>query len=187
MNNSNPTKIVTGLVRFSYCDVFQPRAVNEGEEPKYSICILIDKSDKETVDKVKAAVNAAIGSNTSTLAGKNGQVNKATLKMPLRDGDTDRPDDPAFEGKYFFNATTKRKPAVVDINRDPILDSDEFYSGCYGRASVNFYAFNFQGTKGIAVSLNALQKIKNGEPLGGFVDVEEAFGGDNEWRDDDLL
>ena len=187
MDNNNPTKIVTGLVRFSYCDVFQPRAVNEGDEPKYSICVLINKNDKETVEKIKAAVNAAIGSNTSTLAGKNGQVNRATLKLPLRDGDTDRPDDPAFEGMYFLNATTKRKPAVVDIDRNPILDPGEFYSGCYGRISLNFYAYNFQGTKGIAVGLNAIQKIKDGEPLGGFVDVEAAFGGDNEWRDDNLL
>lgn len=187
MDNNNPTKIVTGLVRFSYCDVFQPRAVNDGEEPKYSICILIDKKDKETIEKVKAAVNAAIGTSQSVLAGKNGQVNKATLKLPLRDGDTDRPDDPAFAGQYFLNATTKRKPAVVDLNRDPIIDPDEFYSGCYGRASLGFYGYNFQGTKGIAVGLNALQKIRDGEPLGGSVSVEEAFGGDNEWKDDPLL
>lgn len=187
MDNNNPAKIVTGLVRFSYCDVFRPRTINEGEEPKYSICVLINKTDKETIEKIKAAVNAAIGNGQSVLAGKNGQVNRATLKLPLRDGDTDRPDDPAFVGQYFLNATTKRKPAVVDIKREEIIDPDEFYSGCYGRASLGFYAYNFQGTKGIAVGLNALQKIRDGEPLGGTVSVEEAFGGDNEWKEDPLL
>lgn len=187
MDNNNPAKIVTGLVRFSYCDVFRPRTINEGEEPKYSICVLINKTDKETIEKIKAAVNAAIGNGQAVLAGKNGQVNRATLKLPLRDGDTDRPDDPAFVGQYFLNATAKRKPAVVDIKREEIIDPDEFYSGCYGRASLGFYAYNFQGTKGIAVGLNALQKIRDGEPLGGTVSVEEAFGGDNEWKEDPLL
>ena len=106
--------------------------------------------------------------------------------MPLRDGDEERSDDPAFEGMMFINANSTRKPAIVDKDLNAIMSKDEFYSGCYGRASINFYAYNVQ-SKGIAAGLNNLQKLEDGEPLAGGSTPDEDFGGDNAWEDDDLM
>ena len=105
--------------------------------------------------------------------------------MPLRDGDVERPDDPAYEGMMFINANSQRKPSIVDKDLNPIMTQEEFYSGCYGRASINFYAFNVQ-SKGIAAGLNNLQKLEDGEMLAGGSTADEDFGGDNAW-DDELM
>lgn len=180
----NTTKVVTGKVRFSYCNVFEPKAMNEGDTPKYSVCILIPKSDTKTVEKIMKAIEAAKQAGKAILADKNGKI-PSTIKNPLRDGDDERGDDPAFEGMYFINANTQRKPSIVDKDLAPIMDRDEFYSGCYGRASLNFFAFNVQ-SKGIAAGLNNLQKLADGEPLAGGSSAEADFGGENEW-DEDLM
>lgn len=179
----NSSKITTGKVRFSYCNVFTPRVMEGEGDGKYTICILVDKKDQFTIEKIKQAVEAAIEAGKSTLANKNGMVNRATLKMPLRDGDVERIDDPSFAGKLFLNATSKRKPGIVDASLNPIINPDEFYSGCYGRVSLNFYAYDFNGTKGIAVGLNNLQKLEDGEPLGGLSSPDEDFGGENAYND----
>lgn len=180
----NTTKVVTGKVRFSYCNVFEPKAMNEGDTPKYSVCILIPKSDTKTVEKIMKAIEAAKQAGKAILADKNGKI-PSTIKNPLRDGDDERGDDPAFEGMYFINANTQHKPSIVDKDLAPIMDRDEFYSGCYGRASLNFFAFNVQ-SKGIAAGLNNLQKLADGEPLAGGSSAEADFGGENEW-DEDLM
>ena len=140
-NQVNSTKVVTGKVRFCYVNVFEPTAMNEGDTPKYNICVLIPKSDTATIDKIKKAVEAAKEAGKAKLADKNGRI-PANLKLPLRDGDEERPDDPAFEDHYFINANSMRQPSIVDRSLNPIMSRDEFYSGCYGRASINFYAFN---------------------------------------------
>lgn len=181
----NSTKVTTGLVRFCYEHVFEPTVVNEGDTPKYSVCIIIPKSDAATVEKIKKAIEAAKVAGKAILADKNGKI-PSTIKVPLRDGDDERGDDPAFANSYFINANSLRKPGIVDHNLDPIMSRDEFYSGCYGRASINFYAFNVQ-SKGIAAGLNNLQKLKDGEPLAGGSTPSEDFGGDNAWADDDLM
>lgn len=178
----NSTKVVTGKVRFCYVNVFEPTCMNEGETPKYNICVLIPKSDTKTVTAIKKAIEAAKVAGKSKLADKNGKI-PATIKVPLRDGDEERSDDPAFEGMYFINANTTRKPAIVDVDLNPIMDKEEFYSGCYGRASINFYAFNVQ-SKGIAAGLQNLQKLEDGEQLAGGSTADEDFGGDNEWNDE---
>ena len=178
----NSTKVVTGKVRFCYVNVFEPTCMNEGETPKYNICVLIPKPDTKTVTAIKKAIEAAKVVGKSKLADKNGKI-PATIKVPLRDGDEERSDDPAFEGMYFINANTTRKPAIVDIDLNPIMDKEEFYSGCYGRASINFYAFNVQ-SKGIAAGLQNLQKLEDGEQLAGGSTADEDFGGDNEWNDE---
>lgn len=180
----NSTKVVTGKVRFCYVNVFEPTAMNDGETPKYNICILIPKSDTKTVEAVKKAIEAAKIAGKAKIADKNGKI-PSSIKIPLRDGDEDRSDDPAFEGMYFINANSQRKPTVVDRELNPIMDKDEFYSGCYGRASINFYAFNVQ-SKGIAAGLQNLQKLEDGEMLAGGSTAEEDFGGENEW-DDELM
>lgn len=184
-NQVNPTKVVTGKVRFCYANVFEPTAMNEGDTPKYNICILIPKSDTATIDKIKKAIEAAKEAGKAKLADKNGRI-PANLKLPLRDGDEERPDDPAFEDHYFINANSMRQPSIVDRSLNPIMSRDEFYSGCYGRASINFYAFNVS-SKGIAAGLNNLQKLEDGEMLAGGSTVEEDFGGDNAVQGDDMM
>lgn len=178
MSNTNPTKVVTGKVRFSYVHVFEPAAVSEGsEDKKYSVSIIIPKSDKATLKKINDAIEAA---KQLGIAKWGGKVPKS-LKLPLRDGDLER-DEECYENSYFLSAKTDRKPGIVDANLDEIISRDEFYSGCYGRASVNFFPFDVNGSKGIAVGLQNLQKLEDGERLGGGSSAAEDFGSD----DDDL-
>lgn len=178
------TKVITGKVRFCYCSVFEPQAMNDGDTPKYNVCILIPKSDTKTLDKIKKAIEAAKVAGKAKIADKNGKI-PSTLKTPLRDGDEERSDDPAYKGMMFINASSTRKPTIVDKDLNPIMSQDEFYSGCYGRASINFYAFNVQ-SKGIAAGLNNLQKLADGESLAGGSTADEDFGGNNAW-DDELM
>lgn len=172
------TKVITGKVRFSYAHVFEPSAAMEGQEKKYSVSLVIPKSDKKTIGKIKEAIEAALLEGAAKFGGKIPKV----YKNPLRDGDDERPDDEAYENSMFINANSPRKPGIVDENLDAIIDKDDFYSGCYGRASVNFYAFNVSGNKGIACGLNNLQKLEDGERLSGGSSAEDDFG-----SDDDLM
>lgn len=178
------TKVVTGKVRFCYEHVFEPSAMTADDDPKYSVCIVISKNDKKTLDKINAAIEAAKQAGKSKIADKNGKI-PANLKTPLRDGDVERADDPTFENAFFINANSNRKPGIVDADLNPIMDKDEFYSGCYGRASLNFYAYAVQ-SKGIACGLNNLQKLEDGERLAGGSTAEDDFGGDNAYDDNDL-
>ena len=180
----NPTRVVTGKVRFSFCNVFTPVAVNAGETPKYSVCLLIPKTDTKTVDLIKKAIEAAKSENKAKLADKMGRV-PSNLKTPLRDGDEERPDAPEFAGMYFINANTHNQPGIVDRDRNPILAKEDFYPGCYGRASINFFAYNVDRSKGIAAGLNNLQKLADGPHLSGGPSAEEDFGGENDWNGDE--
>ena len=181
MANTQPiTKVITGKVRFSYVHVFEPKAIEEGQTPKYSASILILKKDQKTIDNVKKAVEAAKQAGKVKFGGKI----PAKLKLPLRDGDEERPDDENYAGCYFINANSTNAPGIVDENRQSIIDKDEFYSGCYGLASINFYAFNAAGNKGVAAGLNNLMKTDDGERLGGGSSAEEDFGAP---EDDDLM
>ena len=179
----NPMKVITGPnTRWSYCNVWQPKSINGGT-PKYSVSLIIPKSDTVTINKIKAAIEAAYKEGEAKLKGNGRSVPAlSVLKTPLRDGDAERPDDESYANAYFVNANSATAPGIVDADRQPILDTSEVYSGVYGRASINFYAFNSNGNKGIACGLNNLQKIRDGEPLGGksrpeddFADEEEDF------------
>lgn len=182
VTKNTDTKVITGKVRFSYVHIFQPHAIEDGQEPKYSICLLIPKSDKETLKKIKAAVEAAKQAGASKWGGKI----PANLKTPLRDGDTEREDQPEYAGHYFINCSSKTAPGVIDRNKQEIMDSQEVYSGCYGRASINFYAFNTAGNKGIAAGLNNIQKLADGDYLGGRSRAEDDFDDlEDEYADDD--
>jgi hypothetical protein len=173
------TKVITGKVRFSYAHVHEPKAIQEGQKEKYSVSILIPKSDKATIDKINKAVEAAKQEGKGKW---NGKI-PAVLKLPLRDGDAERPDDEAYEGCMFLNANSVNKPGIVGPDREEIMSNEEFYSGCFGRASINFYAYNQSGNKGIACGLNNLQKLEDGDRLsGGGSTAAEDFG-----SDDDLL
>ena len=181
----NPTKVVTGKnTRFSYLIVNEPKSINGGT-PKYSVSLIIPKSDTVTIEKCKAAIKAAYDEGQSKLKGNGKSVPALKmLKTPLRDGDEERPDDPAYADSYFINANSATKPGVVDADCQPILDTSELYSGIYGRASINFYTFNTNGNRGIACGLNNLQKLRDGEPLGGKSRAEDDFADDD---DDDFL
>ena len=175
-NYINPTKVITGLnTRWSYANVWEAKSINGGT-PKFSVSLIIPKDDTVTVNKIKAAIQSAYEEGQSKLKGNGKTVpTLSIIKTPLRDGDLERPDDEAYAGCYFINANSASAPGIVDADRQPIIDRSEVYSGVYGRASINFYAFNSNGNKGIACGLNNLQKIKDGEPLGGKSRAEDDF------------
>lgn len=181
----NPTKVITGInTRWSYANIWDPKAI-DGGKPKYSVSLIISKDDKATLDKIKAAIQAAYEEGQSKLKGNGKSVPPlSAIKNPLRDGDIEKPDDEAYAGSYFVNANSATAPGVVDADRQPIIERSEVYSGVYGRASISFYAFNVNGNKGIACGLNNLQKIRDGEPLGGKASAESDFATD---EDDDFL
>jgi len=173
---NNPTKVITGVnTRWSYVNAWEPKSINGGT-PKYSVSLIIPKSDTKTLEKIRAAIQAAYEEGQSKLKGNGRSVPAlSALKTPLRDGDAERPDDEAYTNSYFINANSGTAPGIVDADRNPILERSEVYSGVYGRASINFYAFNSNGNKGIACGLNNLQKIRDGEPLGGKSRAEDDF------------
>lgn len=176
--NTNPTKVIVPC-RFSYLHCWEPDSVN-GSEPKYSVSAIIPKSDTKTVNAIKAAIEQAKKDSVSKWGGKV----PGNLKLPLRDGDIDRPDDEAYAGCYFFNANSRQAPQVVDSKVQPILDQSEVYSGCYGKISVIFYGYNSNGNRGIAAGLGNIQKLKDGESLGGRTSAADDFQTEDE---DDFL
>lgn len=175
----NETKVITGKVRLSYANIFEPKSIN-GSDPKYSVSLIIPKSDKQQIETIEEAINNAILAGESKLAGKNGKV-PSNIKLPLRDGDEDRPDDENYANSYFLNANSTKAPAVVGLEKDRStgkaihLGEDDVYSGCYARVSINFYAFNTNGNKGIACGLGNIQKVEDGERFGGGASAEEDF------------
>ena len=173
------TKVTTGKVRFSYLNAFKPRAAQPGQEAKYSVCLLIPKSDTATVDRIKKAIEAAKTAGIGTFGGKV----PPGLKSPLRDGDAER-DTAEYKGHWFINANSKNPPGVVDRDLNPIVDANDLQSGDYGRASINFYAYSQNGNRGIAAGLNNLQLLAKGDPLSGRSRPEDDFSA---VEDDDFL
>ena len=180
MAEMNTTKVVTGKVRFSFVNVFEARAFGEGQTPKYSVMLLIPKSDVGTINRIKKAIDAAAQKGIST---KFGGKLPAILKTTLKDADKDTDQDGEVfadkwdytAGHYIINVSSKIQPQIVDADCNPIINPTEFYSGCYGRASINFFAYNNQGNKGISAGLNNLQKLEDGESLGSFTTAEQDF------------
>ncbi len=182
-NNVNPMKIVTGVTRWSYATVWEPKSINGGT-PKYSVSLIIRKSDVKTIAKINAAIEAAYKEGEAKLKGNGKSVPALkNIKTPLRDGDEERPDSPEYANSYFINANSTVAPGIVDANRNEILERSEVYSGVYGRASITFYAFNANGNRGIACGLNNLQKVRDGEPLGSRSRAEDDFDDYNDEND----
>ena len=173
--NNNPTKVITGKIRISYEHLWEPVSIDGNSPAKYSVCGLIRKDDAATLKKFKLAQEAAIQDG---IKAKWKGKKPAKLKLPLRDGDEERPDDEAFAGCYFFNANANRQPGIVDLALNPILDREEVYSGCFCRLSVNLYPFSTNGNNGVAVGLNNVQKVADGERLAGGSRAEDDFGDD---------
>ncbi|UTG84513.1 DUF2815 family protein [Bacillus paranthracis] len=193
-NNTNSTKVITEKIRLSFAHLFEPYAINGGE-PKYSVSILIPKTAKKTLAKLDAAVEAAKEEGKGKWGGKIPH----NLKLPVRDGDLERPDDPAYVGHVFFTASSKSRPDIAKPNgKDAngktkfliITDPDEVYSGCYAKASLNAYPFNANGNRGIAIGLNSIVKVQDGEPLGGRSSINEDFSDEDfedSYEDDEFL
>lgn len=178
------TQITTGKVRFSYCNLFTPKATQEGGPLKYSVTLLIPKSDKATLQKIKAAMEEA---KTKYLSSHNGKKLPANLKSSLHDGDGERPNGGEFgeecKGCYVITVSSNNKPVIVDANKVPITEPTELYSGCYGRAIINFYVYDTNGNKGITAGLNGIMKLYDGEPLGGGIVTDSDW--DDGWEDED--
>lgn len=180
MSEVNSTKVVTGKVRFSFVNVVEARAFGEGQIPKYSVMLLIPKTDVGTIARIKKAIDAAAQKGLAT---KFGGKLPAIVKSTLKDADKDMDQDgelfatkwPYAAGHYILNVSSKNQPQIVDAQLNPILNLTEFYSGCYGRASINFFAYNNNGNKGVSAGLNNLQKLEDGESLGGFTTAEQDF------------
>ena len=176
------SKVVTGKVRFSYVNIFKSRAFREGQDAKYSICLLIQKSDKATLHKLTVAMDEAVQEGISS---KWGGKKPKNLHLPLRDGDEERAEEaPEYDGMMFLNANSTTKPGIVDKDLNEILDPDEVYSGCWGRASLNFFPYDSNGNRGVGVGLNNVQKLKDGERLGAARASAESDFGDG-FEDDD--
>ena len=175
------TALRLGEVRFSYVNVFSKRINPDGTQGKYSVCVIIPKSNTKALEKIRKAIELTFNDSVGFFGGKLPKV----WKNPLRDGDTEKEDE-AYNDSMFLSANSQFRPGVVDKDCQPIIDPEEFYSGCYGNVSINFYPFNVNGNKGIACGLCNIQKVKDGERLGGngasaeedFKDIED---------DDDLM
>lgn len=161
------TKVVTGKVRFSYANIFEAKVPQSGGDPKYSVTLLIPKSDTATVEKMKAAIAEA----RESFCKRNG-ANSLPLKPnhTLKDGDGTRdsgdPFGPECKGCYVITVSSKQKPVIVDAFRNPVTDPGEVKSGDYGRAAINFFGYNASGKKGISAGLLSIQKLHDGEAFG---------------------
>lgn len=185
------TKLTTGLVRFSYVHLNEPYdgfnpVGDPRHNPKYSTVILIPKEDTKTYGAIVAAQKEALEAGKSSKF--EGRIPKG-WKNTLHDGDdeeqTDLERNPEYAGHWYMTVSNTRSVPVVGVDRKPILQEEEIYSGMYGRVQINAYPFNSNGSKGVSFGLNAVQKVKDGEPLGNTVDVEDAF--DDEFEDEDGL
>lgn len=181
-------KVITGKnTRWSYANVWEPKSVN-GSKPKYSVSLIIPKTDTETINAINEAIKTVYKEDEAILKGNGKSVPALeTLKTPLRDGDKERAGDEVYENAYFINASGYNPPEIIDASHQRIIDRGEVYSGVYGRASINIYAFNVNGNKGIACGLNNLMKCRDGEPLGGKTSAASDFADFNDDDDDDYL
>jgi len=175
------TKVVTGKVRFSFVNIFEPKAPNGGGDPKYSVTLLIPKNDKATLDKIRAA-QAEARENFCKRNGASALPQKPNQTLHDGDGvrDSGDPYGPECKGMYVITVSSKQKPVIVDNFRNEITDPGEVYSGCYGRASINFYGYSSNGKKGISAGLLSIQKLHDGEPFG---TVGSASDFDDDWTD----
>lgn len=185
----NETKVLLANVRLSYANIFEPKAF-EGQEPKYSVSLIIDKNDKDTIKLINEAIESARSQGAEKFW--NGKIPKS-LKMPLRDGDEERDEDEAYQNAFFINANSKTAPQVVGTVRSKAtgkcveLGSDDVYSGCYANVSINFYPYN-NISKGVAAGLGNIQKCADGEPLGaGRTKAEDEFDFEEIDEDEDFL
>ena len=176
----NDMPITTGVVRASYVNIFQPRASQNGGDPKYSVTLLIPKNDTATINGIYAEIEKAKQEGAQRVFG--GSI-PPMCKTPIYDGDGVRPSGEPFgeecRGCLVMTASAKQQPVIVDLNLQNIINPADVYSGCYIKANISFFAYNTNGNKGIGCGLNCVQKHEDGEPLTARVSAEEAFGRGN--------
>jgi hypothetical protein len=166
----NKNQVVTGECRLSFVRLFEPVAMKDGDEPKYSVTAIIPKSDTKTIEAIKAAIQAAAEAGAQKHFG--GRV-PTNVNHTFKDGDTETDDlgelknikYPEYAGSYYIRLSTKYRPKVLDINRQEILDPTEVYSGMYGKVSMTFFAYSGDGRRGVSAVLNNVLKTRDGEPL----------------------
>lgn len=182
----NPKKVVTGEVRLSYAHLFEPYSNDPDNDPKYSVTILIPKSDTATLGKIERAIEAAAEEGKTSKFG--GKI-PGNLKTTLHDGDeeADLDRNPEYAGHMYMAISAKQRPGVVDLDLNPVLDPMQVYSGCYARVSMGAFAYSTSGNKGVSFGLNNVQFIRDGEPLGGRTRAEDDFDDDFEADDSGLL
>lgn len=181
MGIGEATNVTTGKARLSYVHLFKPYEAMQGQEEKFSVTILVPKSDTDTMARIHAAIEAAKQKGT---AEKWNGVCPPIVPTPVYDGDGVRPSDgmpfgEECKGHWVFTASAKADypPEVVDKMGNPIINQSEVYSGMYGRVNVNFFPYSFSGKKGIGCGLGPVQKLEDGETLsGGHVSAAQAFG-----------
>lgn len=182
------TQITTGKVRFSYVSAFEPKLMPDGQSEKYSVTLLIPKTDKQTLAKIDAAIEAAKANFKQKKPGKKLPANMPTT---LHDGDgiKDNGDEygPECKGNMVITVSSKNKPVIVYADKTPMTEQTELYSGCYGRAVINFYVYDTAGKIGVSAGLNGLMKLEDGEPLAGGIVTDADWDEDYEEVDGDLL
>lgn len=165
------TQIKIGPAIGSYANIFKPRAVNEGDEPKYSISLLFDKKSAE---KQLAELKRVIAYVAAKKFGPNWQ--KLCKKIPIHDGDVDKPEQKEYAGKLFVNCSSTRQPGIVNRHLVPVTTEEDAYSGCLYVAAVNVFAFDHKvGGKGVSLGLNNLLVWEKGERIDGKKDASEDF------------
>lgn len=169
MSKKNSTRVVIPC-RLGYVNCWRP-ITQYGGNAKYSVSAIISKNDVETIEKITKAIEHVKEMSIQKWGGRIPN----NLRNPLHDGDEEKPDNPIYQNSYYINAKSKEAPQVVDSKIEPITDQTEVYSGCYGKVSMTFYAYNFNGNRGVAAGLGNIQKLADGEPLGGSIAAKDDF------------
>ena len=179
MYQNDPMKVLTGECRLSYCNLTTPRAAQQGGEPKYSVTLLIPKTDVATKADIDAAIQAAANEALSKVW--NG-ARPPQLRVPIYDGDGVRPSGVPFgdecKGHWVMTASTKNKPQVVGMdNINCELAPSDIYSGMYARVTIRFFGYSNSGNKGIGCGLGNVMKTRDGEALAGSASASVDFAG----------
>lgn len=177
MYQNDAMKVLTGEARLSYVNVVTPRAAQQGGEPKYSVTLLIPKSDVATKADIDASIQAAAQEAVSKVWGG---VRPPQVRVPIYDGDGVRPSGVPFgeecRGHWVLTASTKMKPQVVGVDNINVeLSPSDIYSGMYGRATIRFFGYSNSGNKGVGCGLGNIMKTRDGEPLAGTASAASDF------------
>jgi hypothetical protein len=171
MADNKVKKITTKKFRVSFPHVFKAQTTPSGEQ-RFSLVMLIPADDKVTISDLQKLAKAAAYEKWTKEAVDS---KKVKINWPMRDGEEKADQYDGYSGMVFATASSKNKPKVVDKNVDPILDESEFYAGCYARAAVNAYAWEWKGKKGVSFGLINVQKLAEGERFGFASNPEDDF------------
>lgn len=149
--------------RLSYVHLWEPHAAPQTDNYKYSVAVLIPKSDTDSVEAVKSAIEAAYAEGVKSNKDWKG-VRPKNTRNPFKDGDDPEMTED-YRGCWVFNASSKSRVPILDRSQMPVTNKEEIYSGCWGLVSVNFYPYAAAGNKGVSCGLNAVLKTADDNPL----------------------